>query len=100
MELSKLFTALYIFFVVNAVIYSASSNNVTFHADQTLQKHQTYNPVGFAVVFIFQRDVDMRILISSLCQKNKNGITGSEQIPRLVCAVPDGLVGYLMKSAW
>ena len=56
--------------------------------------------MGFAVVFIFQRDVDMRILISSLCQKNKNGITGSEQIPRLVCAVPDGLVGYLMKSAW
>jgi len=39
MELSKLFTALYIFFVVNAVIYSASSNKVTFHADQTLQKH-------------------------------------------------------------
>lgn len=33
------YSSLPLIFVVNAAIYSVSSNKVIFHADQTLQKH-------------------------------------------------------------
>lgn len=70
-----------LFFVVNATGYSISSTNILPSVQiKTLWRSWTCNPVGFATVFKFQRDISMKILTSALCQKNENGITRSEQM--------------------